>query len=127
MTKPARTWLLALLGVAVVFALGFALFQWNAAHEFPGSIVIGDHDLSDSPYGWLIAIPILFLVGMLLAVIFAGVAAIVVLALGLAAVLVVLGLTLAATPFVLILGIPALAIYGFIKLLERDRKAMQAA
>ncbi len=126
MIKPTRTWLFALLGLVVIFALGFALFQWNVAHEFPGSIVIGDHDLSDSPYGWMIAIPILFLVGLLLTVIFAGVAAIVVLAMGFAALMVVLGLTLAAVPFALILGIPALAIYGFIKLIERDRKAAAA-
>jgi hypothetical protein len=126
MTKTTRTLLIALLGLIILIALGFALSHWHAIGEFPGTITIDDHDLSDSPYGWMIAIPILFLVGVMVTVICAGAAVFVVIALVFAALMVFLALLLAATPLLLLLGIPALAIYGFVKLIERDRKAAQA-
>lgn len=127
MTRTTRNLIFVLAGIAALAALSFALFQWHAASEFPGSIMIDGHDLGDSPWGFLIAIPILFLVGLVLTAVFAGVAMIVVFALGFAAIAVCAGLLLAAAPFVILLGIPALAIYGIVKLLERDRKAMQAS
>jgi hypothetical protein len=58
--------------------------------------------------------------------VFASVALVVVFVLGFAALAAMTVLALAAAPFALILGIPALAIYGFIKLIERDRKAAAA-
>jgi hypothetical protein len=125
-TKTSRNLLLVLLGLAAIFALSFALFHWNAASEFPGTMMIDGHDLSDSPYGWMIAIPILFLVGIIVTVVCAGAAMIAVLVVAFAFVMVVLALALAATPFLLILGIPVLAIYGVVKLMERDRKAAMA-
>lgn len=126
MTRTTRNLIFVLAGIAALIALSFALFHWHAASEFPGSMMIDGHDLSDSPWGFLIAIPILFLVGLILTAVFAGVTVVVVFALGIAALAVCAGLVLALTPFALLLGIPALAIYGVVKLLERDRKAMQA-
>jgi hypothetical protein len=126
MTSTTRSLLAILAGLAILFALSFAVFHWSAASGFPGSIMIDGHDLSDSPYAFLIAIPILFLVGLILTVVFASVALVVVFVLGFAALAAMTVLALAAAPFALILGIPALAIYGFIKLIERDRKAAAA-
>jgi hypothetical protein len=126
MSKTTRNLLFVLLGIAALLALSFAIFQWNAASEFPGSFTIDGHDLSDSPWGVVIAIPVLFLVGLTLTAVFAGVAVMVVFALGIAALAVVLALALAVTPLLFILAIPLLVIYGFVKLIERDRRAAQA-
>ncbi|MBL8520237.1 MAG: hypothetical protein JNK75_06150 [Betaproteobacteria bacterium] len=126
MTKTTRNLLFVLLGLAAIIAMGFALSQWHAAHEFPGSIMIDGHDVSDSPFSWMIVIPVLFLVGIIVTVVCAGAALIAVLAVGFAIFMVLLAALLIATPFLLILGVPVLVIYGFIKLVERDRKAALA-
>ncbi len=48
-------------------------------------------------------------------------------ALAFAALMVVLAIALAFTPFAIFFGLPLLAIYGFVKLVQRDRRAMQGA
>jgi len=119
-------------GLLVVLVLGVLAAIMASGHitfggEHTPTLIVFDEDMTDSALGWFIAIPILLVVGMLVMVICAAVAVIVVLALAFAAVLTILALVLAAAPFAIILAIPFLAIYGFIKLIQRDKRTMQAA
>lgn len=125
MQTPSRTLILVLFALLALVAAAFALSHWSA--DFPGTIIMGDHDLSESPLGWMIAIPLLFLAAILVAAVCAGAAVMVVLALAFAALMVVLALLLAAMPFAVFLGIPVLAVYGLVKLVQRDRRMAQAA
>ena len=85
-----------------------------------GSLMFFDHDLSDSAFGWAIAIPILFLVGVIVVAVCAGAAMLTVVALVFAAVLTILALLLAITPLAVFLAIPVLAVYGLVKLTQRQ-------
>lgn len=127
MNKPSRTLVILLIALVALAAMGFALSYFHATHDFPGTLIMFDEDMSDSPIGWMIAIPIIIGVFAIVAVVLAGAAIITVIALAFAAVLVILALLLAATPFALVLGIPILAIYGFVKLVQRDRRAALTA
>ena len=83
---------------------------------------VSPEDLSDSALGWVIAIPVLVLVAVLVTAVLAGVAVITTLALSFAAVLVVLALLMAFTPVVIVLSLPLLALYGLVKLFQRDQR-----
>ena len=124
-SRPILFTLLAVLMLGIVAAL-------IASGPFPSgtgpTLMMFDEDLSDSALGWLIAIPILAFVGILVTAVLAGAALITMVALAFAAVMVVLALLLAFTPLAVFLAIPVLAVYGLVKLIQRDqRRTAQAA
>ena len=119
MNKISRPFLIALAVLLAVAALSMGL---AATHEYggiDGSLLFFDRDLSDSAFGWAIAIPILLLVGVIVIAVCAGAALLTVVALVFAALLTILALILAMTPFAVFLAMPVLAVYGLVKLFQR--------
>ena len=115
--------LLATLLVLLMFALVAAVITAGPFSSGDGPMIMFfGEDLSDSPLGWLIAIPILVLVGIVVMAILAGAALVAMLAMAFAAIVVLLAMLLAMTPFAIFLALPILAVYGFIKLVQRDRQ-----
>ena len=106
-----------MLFIAIV-AVGLAYTHESSAID--GSLMFMDHDLSDSALGWAIVIPVLLLVTVIVAAVMAGAALVTVFALIFAAIITVLALLLAMAPVVVFMAIPVLAIYGFIKLVQRN-------
>lgn len=120
MNKISRPFLIALAVMLGIVALSMGL---AATHEYggiDGSLLFFDRDLSDSAFGWAIAIPILLLVGVIVIAVCAGAALLTVVALVFAALLTILALLLAMTPFAVFLAIPVLAVYGLVKLMQRQ-------
>ena len=127
MNKISRPLLFTLLAVLVLAIIGAVI----ASGPFPSAsgptLMMFDEDLSDSALGWAIAIPVLVFVGIVVTAVLAGTALITVVALAFAAVMVVLALLVAFTPVVVFLAIPVLAVYGLVKLFQRDpRRATPA-
>jgi hypothetical protein len=120
MHKISRPLLIALAVVLVITALAMGLAVTHEQSAMNGSLMYFDHDLSDSTLGWAIAIPILLLVGIIVIAVCAGAALLTVVALLFAAVITVLALLLAMTPFAVFLAIPVLAVYGLVRLLQRN-------
>lgn len=119
MKKLSRP-LVAVFALAIVIAaIAFGLAYMHEAGDMNGSLVLFDSDLSDSALGWAIAIPILVLVGIVVIAVLAGAAFLTVMALIFAAIITVIAILLAMTPFAIFLAIPILAIYGFVKLVQR--------
>ena len=126
MNKVSRPLLFSLLTVLLV-VLAAAIASHHFADGSGPHLVMFDQDLSESMVGWIIAIPIMMIVVAIVIAVLAGAALMTVLAVTFAAVLVVLAVILAFVPFALFFAIPVLAIYGFVKLIQRDRKSMAAA
>lgn len=120
MNKISRPLLITLAVVLVITALAMGLAVTHETGGMDGSLMLFDHDLSDSAFGWVIAIPILLLVAIIVAAVCAGAALITVVALVFAAIITVLALVLAMTPIAIFLAIPVLAIYGLVKLFQRQ-------
>ena len=116
----SRTLLITLAVVLLIVALAMGLATLHESGGMDGSLLLFDHDLSDSAFGWAIAIPILVLVAVIVAVVCAGAALLTVVALAFAAVITVLALLLAMAPVAIFLAIPVLAVYGLVKLFQRD-------
>lgn len=127
MNKISRPLVYTLVAVLILAVLAFLLSTYHSGSGAGVHLMMFDEDMSDSPLGWAIAIPVLIFVGIVLVAVMAGVAMIVTAALAFAAVMVVLAITLAFTPLAIFFGLPVLAIYGLYKLVQRDRRAMQAA
>lgn len=125
MNKISRPLLVVLAVVLVITALAMGLAVTHESGGMDGSLMLFDHDLSDSALGWAIAIPVLLLVAVIVAAVFAGAALITVVALVFAAIITVLALVLAMTPIAIFLAIPVLAVYGVVKLFQRT--AVQTA
>lgn len=121
----SRSLLAALAVVLMVAAIAMGLAAMHQSGWMDGNLMLFDHDLSDSAFGWMIAIPILLLVAVIVAVVCAGTALLTVVALVFAAVITVFALLLAMTPVAIFLAIPVLAVYGLVKLFQRS--AVQAA
>lgn len=121
----SRSLLAALAVVLMVAAIAMGLAAMHQSGWMDGNLMLFDHDLSDSAFGWMIAIPILLLVAVIVAVVCAGAALLTVVALVFAAVITVFALLLAMTPVAIFLAIPVLAVYGLVKLFQRS--AVQAA
>ena len=115
----SRPFLIALAVVLVIVALAMGLAALHESGGMDGSLMFWDQDLSDSAFGWAIAIPILLLVAVIVVVVCTGAALLTVVALAFAAVITVLALLLAMTPFAIFFAIPVLAVYGLVKLLQR--------
>lgn len=118
MNKISRPLLVVLAVVLVITALAMGLAVTHESGGMDGSLMLFDHDLSDSALGWAIAIPVLLLVAVIVAAVFAGAALITVVALVFAAIITVLALVLAMTPIAIFLAIPVLAVYGVVKLFQ---------
>lgn len=116
----SRPLLITLAVALVITALAMGLAVTHESGGMDGSLMFFDHDLSDSAFGWVIAIPILLLVAIIVAAVCAGAALITVVALVFAAIITVLALVLAMTPIAIFLAIPVLAIYGLVKLFQRQ-------
>lgn len=128
MNKVSRPLIFTLVAILALAIIGSILASGSFHSSSGPSLMFFDEDLSDSALGWMIAIPILVIVGMVVTAVLAGAALITVVALAFAAVMVALALLLAFTPFVIFLGLPILAIYGLVKLFQRDQpKVTQAA
>ncbi len=121
MSKPVRWLLIGLILLAVLAGLALLMVNTISPH---GSIIIDDMDMSNSVLGWMIAIPVLLAVGMLLMVIFAGLGVVAAVAVAVALGAVGLALLVAMLPVLLFLAVPALALYGFIKLVTRPRRVV---
>ena len=115
----SRPLIAALAVVLVVAAIAMGLAAMHQSGGMDGTLMLFDHDLSDSAFGWAIAIPILLLVGVIVAVVCAGAALLTVVALVFAAVITVFALLLAMAPVAIFLAIPVLAVYGLVKLFQR--------
>ncbi len=126
-SRPLFFTLLIVLMLAIVAAVivngPFSL----GASGHGATLMFFDEDFSDSAFGWMIAIPILVLVGITLLAVFAGAALVAMLAVAFAAVMVVLAMLLAMTPFAIFLALPILAVYGLVKLFQCDRQRMVRA
>jgi hypothetical protein len=127
MKKVSRPLLYTLLAVMILAIIGAVIASGHFSSGHSPALIMFDEDLSDSALGWVIAIPILVFVGMLVTAVLAGAALLAMLGLAFAAVMVALAMLLAFTPIVLFLGIPVLAVYGFVKLVQRDRRQMASA
>ena len=124
MNKTSRPLLILLALVLVIVALAMGLAAFHESGGMDGSLLFGDQDLSDSAFGWAIAIPILLLAAVIIVVVCTGAALLTVVALVFAAVITVLALLLAMTPFAIFAAIPVLVVYGLVKLFQR--KPVQA-
>ena len=120
----SRSLLAALAVVLVLAAIAMGLAANHQSGGMDGTLMLFDHDLSDSALGWMIAIPIMLLVAVIVAVVCAGAALLTMVALVFAAVLTVFALLLAMAPVAIFLAIPVLAVYGLVKLFQRT--AVQA-
>jgi hypothetical protein len=120
MNKTSRPLLAALAVVLVIVALAMGLAVTHESGGIDGNLIFFDHDLSDSAFGWAIAIPILVLVAIIVAAICAGAALLTVVAVMFAAFLALLAMLLAMTPIAIFLAIPVLAVYGLVKLFQRN-------
>ncbi len=121
LTKPVRWLLIGLVLMAVLAGLALLMVNTVSPH---GSIILDDMDMSNSVLGWMIAIPILIGVAMLLLVIFAGLGVVAAVAVAVALGAVGIALLVAMLPVLLLLAVPALALYGFIKLVTRPRRVV---
>lgn len=119
MNKVSRPLLITLAVVLVVIAIAMGLAVTHELRGVDGTLMMFDHDQSDSALGWAIAIPILLVVGVIFIVVLAGAALLTVVALTFVAVFIVLALVLAMTPLAIFLAIPVLAIYGLLKLFPK--------
>lgn len=114
--------------LVLVLVIAAAVYLSGPFHGFEGaSIMIDDHDVSDTPLGWMIAIPVLIVVALGVTAVMAGAALIASIAVAFAALVVATVMLLMCAPFVIFLALPMLAVYGFFKLIQRDRQAMAQA
>ena len=120
MNKISRPFLITLAVVLVIIALAMGLAVTHDRGGMDGTLMFFNHDLSGSAFGWAIAIPILLLVAIIVAAVCAGAALLTVVALVFATVLIVLALVLAMTPLAIFLAMPVLAVYGLVKLFQRQ-------
>ena len=124
MKKVSRPLLGALLAVLILAVIAAVIASGPLPTGTGPTLMFFDEDLSDSALGWMLAIPILAFVGIVVTAVLAGAALITIVALALAAVMVVLALLLAFTPVALFLALPVLAVYGLVKLFQRDHRTV---
>jgi len=127
MNKISRPLVYSLLAVLILAVIAAVIASGHHSFADGPSLIVFDEDMSDSPAGWFIAIPILIAVGVVVAIVCTGAALVTILALMFAFILVLLAMVLVATPIAFFLALPLLAVYGLFKLVQRDRRAMQAA
>jgi hypothetical protein len=121
--QTSRTVVFILIVVLTVVIAAMALSMWFAGTVEPGTLIFFDDDLSDSVLGWVIAIPILVVTAVIVAFVLAGTGVMVVGALALAVIAtifaVLFALLLAFLPMAIVLAVPILAVFGFVKLVSK--------
>jgi hypothetical protein len=108
------------------FAIGLLMVSLHGAHEWDGGLFLFDRDYSDSVMAWMIVVPVLFFVMLLVGAVLMMVGVMVAGVLLLVFALVVLGVGASLVPVALLFAIPALALYGTIRLIQRDRAVQPA-
>ena len=124
MNKISRPVFYTIVTLVVLALIGVVLASgaFNLGHG--PTFMFFDDDLSDSALGWMIAIPVMVLVGVIVTGVMVGVAVVTAMALAFAAVMVVLVLVMTVAPIVVFLALPFLAIYGLVKLFQRDHRQL---
>ena len=117
----SRLGIFSFAALAILFIAAIGLVSWHHSGNMDGALIMFDHDFSDSILGWMIAIPVVFLVILIVGASLTVAGVVAALAVALAAVLAILAVGLALLPIALILAVPALTIYGIFKLIQRDR------
>lgn len=120
MNRTSRPFLAVLAVVLVFVALAMGLAAMHQMGGIDGNLALFGDDLSDSALGWAIAIPIVLLVTIAVAAVCAGAAVLTFVAVVFAAVIAILAVLLAMTPVAIFLAVPVLAIYGMVKLFQRN-------
>lgn len=126
-SRFTRVFMFLLLAALLLLAVSIGLSAYFGEHAHNGSLMMFDEDMSDSAVAWFVAIPIVVVVLAITALVTIGVlmlallAVLVAVVFGLLAAVVGVGLTL--LPLVIFLAFPVLAIYGFVKLIQRDNRS----
>lgn len=120
-----------LVSLIVLVALSMLMVSLHDVGNWQGGLIFGDADLSDSVLGWMIAIPVLIITAVIVTVVMIGVgvilAAVVAMALVLALLAVVFGLAMVVLPIAAFIAIPVLLVWGLVKLITRDNRAIAEA
>ena len=128
MTRHWPTKTLFVLTILVTLALAIGMIA--AANEGVLSLNVGGEDYSDSWLAWVVAFPIMVVVCVLALLVtllaLGGSLVLVVACLAMAAVLAVCGILMGIAPVLAFLAVPVLAIYGFVKLIQRKPRAAPA-
>ncbi len=118
------------IALTAIVVIAIALSAWLAGTAEPGTLIFFDDDLSDSAFGWAIAIPILILTAILVAFILAGTGVMVVGALAMAVVAtivaVVFALLMVFLPLAIFLAVPILAVIGLVKIMSKPANTAKA-
>jgi hypothetical protein len=124
--RLTRVLLFVLLAILLLVATSIGLSLYFGEHAHHGSLMMFDEDVSDSAVAWFVAIPVVVValaiaaLVTILALVLAMLALVLAVTLGLVAALV--GIMLALMPIAVFLAIPVLAIYGFVKLMQRNNR-----
>lgn len=127
MNKVSRPLFFTLLVVLMLAIVAAVIVNGPLSSGNGPTLMFFDEDLSDSAFGWMIAIPVLIVVALVVTAVMAGAALIASVAVAFAAFVVAIVMLLMCAPFVIFLALPMLAVYGFFKLIQRDRRAMASA
>ncbi len=123
-TRFTRVFMFLLLAALLLLAVSIGLSSYFGEHAHHGSLMMFDDDMSDSAVAWFVAIPIVLVVLAITALIIIGALMLTLLAVLVAVVFglfaAVVGVALTLLPLVIILAFPVLAIYGFVKLMQRN-------
>lgn len=120
MNRISRPLLYTLAALAVLVLIAAIIASGHGSMGGHGSLMLFDEDLSGSVLGWLIAIPVLAFVALVVVAVCAAAVLVALLATAFAAVLALLGVAIGLLPVALFLAIPVLAIYGLVKLFQRE-------
>ncbi len=123
-SRFTRVFMFLLLAALLLLAVSIGLSAYFGEHAHNGSLMMFDEDMSDSAVAWFVAIPIVVVVLALTALVTIGALMLALLAVVVAVVFgllaAVVGIALTLLPLVILLAFPVLAIYGFVKLMQRN-------
>lgn len=123
-----RKWLInGLLALTIFVAVALIVAMIVAGNDGALTLQMGDVDYSDSPLAWVVAFPIVVIVCVIAALVtivaFGASLVITILAVAMAIILAVFALILGLSPIVAFFAVPALAVYGLVKLVQPKRMA----
>ena len=125
-SRFTRVLVFVILATLLLVAVSIGLSSYFGEHAHNGSLMLFDEDISDSAVAWFVAIPIVVVVLAIAALVTIGalllalVVTLAAIALGVLAAFV--GVLLAVAPLLIILALPVLAVYGFVKLMQRNNR-----
>ena len=122
--SKSRKFLIAILILVTLLAgLSLLLAYLSSTGAFSGSLWVMDEDISHHALGWMIALPIIFIVFavVIIAVLGAGIiaAGAIAMAVVLALLSIVFGLAMVVLPIAAFLAVPVLVVWGIAKLANR--------